>query len=129
MKEINVLLFQQREGLEFYTETPKTMTAVTHANETDDSEFHCVWTGCSRQIPQRVNKVFTVPRQKVELLLDPVYGMFYLIRVIPQFVVPLYPGKDFWLVAQANGRSGFLVSAEAIQEDRPPQPKREEVAA
>ena len=116
MKIIDVMLLQGREGVEFYTETPKTVTAVTHADETDVSEFHCVWKGCPRQSPQCVDKFFNVPRQKVELLIDLRYGMFYLIKVIPKFVVPLYPGKEFWLVAQANGRSGFLMPSEAVDE-------------
>lgn len=132
LREIDIIRLQKTKAVQMYTETPKTMTAVMHANEADDSEFHCVWTGSNREgrskhMPQGwpycVKKVFTVPRQRMEIRSDPIYGMFYCIRVIPQFILPQYPGKVFWLVAQMNGRYGFLVPLEKLDEE----PQEEQV--
>lgn len=123
MVKIDVLKFQKEKALEFYAVTPKTMTAVTHANESDDSEFPCIARGINREgfvggisegWPYSIKRIFTIPRQSVELLQDPAYGKFYVVKVIPQFEIPNHSGKEFYLIAQTNGRSGFLVAPEAL---------------
>lgn len=127
MKEVNVKKFDvvdlEKVAVESYTGgVPLTVTAVRHATKEDDSEFHCIWMGAAYDIvqgrqsgegrPYCIKKVFTVPKQSAELCKDEMFGLFYAILVIPQFEVRLYDEKEFYLIAQVSGESGFLVTVE-----------------
>lgn len=127
VKMFDVVPLQQRSALESYFKVPMTVTAVRHANKSDDSEFHCFWQGIAHDTvlgkqstegrPYCIKKVFLVPMQKIQIRLDAVYGMFYAIRVKPQFKIPIYPGKEYYLIAQMSGQSGFLVPLEEFEAD------------
>lgn len=108
------------EAIEVYSECPKVSTVVRHADETDDSEFHCIWKGfifdwgAKAFLLYCIKKVFLVPRQKVRRYHDRVYGDYLAARVRPQFKITVYPSDDFWLFVSTKDPFGFLVPAEGL---------------
>lgn len=133
MKVFDVAKMQSLHAVEVYSEVPKLVTAICHANASDNSEFHCVWTGTAHDIegsrqqsegrPYCIKKVFLVPKQRMISCWDRKYGWFYAICVIPQFEVRLYGNQGFHLVAHMDSRKGFLIPSyrflEGIKEEEP----------
>lgn len=109
------------EAIELYSKCPKAITVIRHADKTDDSEFHCIWKGLmfdwfSRSFAQVCAKrVFTVPRQQAQYLVDPNCGGFLAVRVRPQFPITSYVSSEYWLFASVKDPFGFLVPADAVE--------------
>ena len=112
---IDITALYQSEAFEYYSECPKIITAVTHADKTDDSEFYCRWSGLhyDRETKEfrrySAKKVFIVPRQRVRQFFDRVYGDYLALKVIPPPDSSLYEGEMFWLFVSIKNPFGFLV--------------------
>lgn len=125
MKKLDVVDFQRREAIESYSRCPLTVTVVRHAEEMDDSEFDCVHIGLCHNFERGAwteetvhyasERIFIVPKQKIDTWKDPDYGMFYLVRVVPRFTLLSHRNeREFYLIGQMNGRAGFLVRLSAV---------------
>jgi hypothetical protein len=118
---IDVYRLIQQEAIEVYRLCPKIITVITHADRTDDSEFHCIWSGIlvTHEVgqepetrPYEIKKVFLVPKQTVRRYTDPKLGEYLAVLVRPQFDIKLYPATEFWLFVRKENSSGFLVPLE-----------------
>lgn len=119
-QNINVMRLMETRAVEVYSKCPKITTIIRHADETDDSEFHCIWTGLvfdwtTRTFCQFCTKrVFTVPRQRVRRYTDPVYGDYFALRVRPQFSITSCVASEYWLFTSSKDPFGFLVPVEEV---------------
>ena len=104
------------EAIEKYVECPKLPTIVRFADMAEDGQLHCVvsFTGPPKPNTNPFQRDFTVPQQKVQMVVDKVYGLFSVIRVISN------DGKPYTLVTSTNSRIGFLLSDNRVEFEESP---------
>ena len=100
-----------REAVEIYKETPCLTTIALHATLSDNSVFFCVrQTGIQQNLqtkktePVCISRIFVVPRQQLQMYMDPIYGRFVRVQVIDQ-----KEDKPYWLMVDTEDRHGFIL--------------------
>ena len=86
--------------LEWYKETPKFMTIVQHADDSDHSEFFCHMKDAKREL--------IVPRQQLVLYEDTDSKKYVVVKVLKK--EDPSPGQEYWLIADCISRTGFLLA-------------------
>jgi hypothetical protein len=104
----------EAHATEKYSECPKHITIVRHADLEDDSEFHCViatpFVGPLRP-GEKANyrRNFIIPGQDVMLVKDPEFGLFSIVRVMDE-----HDGSEHILFTGVNSRMGFVLPMEQV---------------
>jgi hypothetical protein len=107
----------EKFAIEKYSECPKYVTIIRHADLQDDSEFHCVLfnsligpilPGRSRSL----QRDFLVPGQDIILAHDMLYGLFSITRVLDQDL-----DVGYWLIVSVHSRMGFLIPLEKLPQE------------
>lgn len=111
------ILDLEKDSVEKYSECPKYVTIIRHADREDDSKFHCVpfqpFTGpILPGIDPHYQRNFLVPGQEIITVEDLKYGLFSITKVLEK-----ENGPEYWLVASVHSRMGFLIPFEKLPQD------------
>lgn len=105
-------------AIEKYSECPKYVTIVRHADLVDDSEFHCVRVPVSPSVgpvprinSQYYQRNFLVPGQEVINFDDDEVGRFAIVRVLET-----EEGPEYWLISSVRSRVGFIIPIDKLPE-------------
>ena len=92
-----------------FSECPKYVTIIRHADLIDDSEFHCVpslpFVGPLQQGKTLYERNFTVPGQRVIHIKDKEFGLFTMLKVLEK-----ENDSVLWLISSVVSRMGFTIS-------------------
>lgn len=105
-------------AIEKYSECPKYVTIVRHADLEDDSEFHCMRVPISsdlgpapRLYSSYYQRNFLVPGQEVINFEDDEVGRFSIVRVLESD-----NGPEYWLISSVRSRMGFIIPIDKLPE-------------
>lgn len=103
----------EQSALEKYSECPKYVTIINHADKVDDSEFHCVYSFNGPKLPASKLGVrnFIVPGQELINFEDEDYGKFTVVRVFET-----EEGPEYWLIVSVQSRMGFIIPFNMLPE-------------
>ncbi len=108
----------EQYALEKYSECPKYVTIIRHADLEDDSEFHCVRSLLSPvfgPVPciksSYYQKKFIVPAQDVINFEDDEVGRFSIVHV-----TEVDGDSEYWLIASVRSRMGFIIPIDKLPE-------------
>ena len=103
-------------AIEKYSECPKYVTIVRHADLEDDSEFHCMRVPISsdlgpapRLYSSYYQRNFLVPGQEVINFEDDEVGRFSIVRVLESD-----NGPEYWLISSVRSRMGFIIPIDKL---------------
>jgi hypothetical protein len=101
-------------AIERYSECPRQMTIVRHADNQDDSEFFCILAASFEGpvlpgVHAEYRRYFDVPGQDMTVVEDSQFGPFSVVQVWDQ-----HDRSAYFLFTGVHSRMGFLVLADDV---------------